>query len=1097
MDAAAMSEALGQFKPNSQLFGILAVALIAYAYLYFTSAGRKLRDHLGETMFANWRLALLAATGLVLSAASGWTTWDGMRNFTKEPILSFMITFGIQGVMLIVAWLIGESFATGMQQRPSSSSRGVSLHAVEPVVGTVLGILLFAATALLIVNQTGATEPAISGSSSASSGYLLPTGLLVAVMLILLLLVLIMNAGRDIAGNYLQAMRVIVRSAVLWVMFLACMATSVFFSFDSLFSTIFPKQERTRAAELRAQNQVAGVITDVSALASRRRLEEQDRLFLTESWRSYDATLERLVETARQAPAALQKHFEDKIRASQEVVAQRQQEKATAESQLVRLKQRSDILTGKIAGARDEVVQLTPVVEELKSQLFAKDREIVAKKAEADAEAGGIGVTAKSGRGPKYREIVAQMRILEAEHKNIRLQLNEYEKRLKEARRELAQGEAELSTAQGELATLQGRARTADQLIQQAENVRAPSEPVFDPSSALRQLERARISFRQAPGAANLVQIQGLCNTLTSVMTQIPALQSQTTQIDCDPGQVNEAAGRVFALNDGITALTATCIGGDKLPQSGGADTLFQFARKCVQDAGLPSSDTDELRTRINYLELNRDDRAHRFVVTSNAFSDGNKLAYLALAIAIAIDSLVFMSGLFGANAVRSPLTDVPSYKGRSAQQLEAIIDTALQPHAYETARLVLGALRPITPVDGFTAEIIVEDTDPHATDLRRLLNAGSSIGAVRHGDQGDRVYEVRAEFFEYLSIAAQREFEKDRNRVHVAELERTISVALMPDIATNADVVLSYMHPIQEDRGFMAEIILSEIGPPAHLKVVRSALNAGAVYERVQRVKGSSSHYWIHSDFYKIASVLRARLLAASAPVPGGRLQAADNTQGLTGAQIGGEAYAAQSQLAVPAAGQLTDETRASKPSSIEENVRAHLISALGVDRHLYEEARQKKGAAVAAKGMLERLINDADLKISERLQRYMDRAQDRIDNAANEMKVRFGQADYAEDIIDDVGSEFHRLLPALSFRVNGLYHSIIREIIRQLEQDAERGELDTADQGILPKLRNHEEDIMNAGSVDAVLSAIAGYLDEQNDDLPRFVRNNATQKI
>ena len=57
------------------------------------------------------------APGIVLSLASGWTTWDGMKNFTGEPILSAMVTFGIQGVMLIVAWLIGESFATGMNQQ--------------------------------------------------------------------------------------------------------------------------------------------------------------------------------------------------------------------------------------------------------------------------------------------------------------------------------------------------------------------------------------------------------------------------------------------------------------------------------------------------------------------------------------------------------------------------------------------------------------------------------------------------------------------------------------------------------------------------------------------------------------------------------------------------------------------------------------------------------------------------------------------------------------------------------------------------------------------------------------------------------------------
>ena len=70
----------------------------------------------------NWQLFLLASTGVALSVASGYTTWDGLRNFTQAPLLSVLIAFGIQGVMLIVAWLIGESFARGMHQRGRSGN---------------------------------------------------------------------------------------------------------------------------------------------------------------------------------------------------------------------------------------------------------------------------------------------------------------------------------------------------------------------------------------------------------------------------------------------------------------------------------------------------------------------------------------------------------------------------------------------------------------------------------------------------------------------------------------------------------------------------------------------------------------------------------------------------------------------------------------------------------------------------------------------------------------------------------------------------------------------------------------------------------------
>lgn len=96
--------------------------LIALALSGF---GKRVRSVIEDMFFTNWQLTLLGTAALVLSLAGGWTTWDGMRNFTGEPVLSLMFTFGIHGVMLIVAWLIGESFATGMNQR-SASGKGLT-----------------------------------------------------------------------------------------------------------------------------------------------------------------------------------------------------------------------------------------------------------------------------------------------------------------------------------------------------------------------------------------------------------------------------------------------------------------------------------------------------------------------------------------------------------------------------------------------------------------------------------------------------------------------------------------------------------------------------------------------------------------------------------------------------------------------------------------------------------------------------------------------------------------------------------------------------------------------------------------------------------
>jgi len=177
----------------------------------------------------------------------------------------------------------------------------------------------------------------------------------------------------------------------------------------------------------------------------------------------------------------------------------------------------------------------------------------------------------------------------------------------------------------------------------------------------------------------------------------------------------------------------------------------------------------------------------------------------------------------------------------------------------------MLGAMKPMTPTAGFTARVVVADGDPHAADLRRVLNAGSSIGAVRHCDDHDHIYEVRSELFEYLSIVAKREYEKDKSRMDLAELERTVSVALLPEVGANAEMVLSHMHPIVERHGFMAEIKLAEVAEPADLRTLRNALNAGSVYERVQRAGTDASHFYIHTDFFKSLTALRGRLMLSA----------------------------------------------------------------------------------------------------------------------------------------------------------------------------------------------------------------------------------------
>ena len=69
-------------------YGVLAPVLLALtAALWRSGFLARLMRLVEETMLGNWQLALLGAAALALSLASGYTTFDGLRNFTSAPLL--------------------------------------------------------------------------------------------------------------------------------------------------------------------------------------------------------------------------------------------------------------------------------------------------------------------------------------------------------------------------------------------------------------------------------------------------------------------------------------------------------------------------------------------------------------------------------------------------------------------------------------------------------------------------------------------------------------------------------------------------------------------------------------------------------------------------------------------------------------------------------------------------------------------------------------------------------------------------------------------------------------------------------------------------
>lgn len=870
---AAMRDVSGAIAANPGSFlsyMLAAIALMSMVSLLWRARERLMKAIEGA-LFTNWQLGLLGTTGIVLSLASGYTTWDGMRNFTGEPILSGMVTFGIQGVMLIAAWLIGESFAVGMNQQRVRVAGARGSFGLDPgiakALGAVIGIALFV-TAMTLLLQPATTDGR-SGVSTPIAWSKLGDNLLMVVSGLLLIAFIALNATSDMVKPYLQSGRIIIRNMVIWVMFLACMATSVFFSFDSLFSSIFPQSERARAAELRAQNQVAGILSDIEQRIVGSRLEEAQAMFATPGFQTYDAQLDRLTEASRAAAPEIERYFNDQIEERNRAVKQQQERMTTAQSGQAGLALKKQSLADELLRLKSDRPGLAADFGQKQADVTQRQREIDTKRVEAMAEAGGVEGTGKEGKGPIYRQRMEELGKLQAALKIAEERQSDARKRLTAVESRITQIEREQSALDGDLAKLKGEQETAEQRIKLTqEQLPSDAGARVDPSRVTPAFESARAEFRQEPTQDRLLKVQQLCTQIYAAMaTASPATKKAVAGIDCDPKQAAEAASVVFALNAGSEAFGRTCKGGDKLAPLTSTDALFGFARKCLVDSGLTSKETEQLRTKINFIELNRDDKAHRFVVTLNAFNDGNRLAYLALSIAIAIDSLIFMSGLFGANALRSPLSDVPSPRARSAQQLEATINAALGKAPYDTAHLVLSELRPITNTDGFSSVITLDGLDKVSADrIRLVLTAGADIRAVEAISASPERYRVRSELREYLSSVVDRHLKTDKTVHHKARVEQVAAAALRPHVQEHADIVIGHLHPMKPVDGFTSTVSLAALAASNQLpdlydaRVVRRVMNAGATVEMVAPDKTEDGRFYVRPDFYEALLMLSAR---------------------------------------------------------------------------------------------------------------------------------------------------------------------------------------------------------------------------------------------
>ncbi|MEL6422228.1 MAG: hypothetical protein AAFQ42_07270 [Pseudomonadota bacterium] len=755
---------------------------------------------------------------------SNFTCPGGNTDGCVAPrILSFMITFGIQGIMLIAAWLIGETFAANNASQRSYRSGWFTGGMVIASAIIAIGLVGF----VLQPDQFG--NYAQYATFDPNTLALLKPGLgLIALVGGAVVLFLILSR-REIAGPYLSGAMVVLRNIPLWIMFLSCMATSVFFSFDSLFSEIFPQKDRERAASLRVENRVQGVLQDVQKQLETARLRETRALFTSPSWNAFSTGLTKLVETAEGAPQAVK---DRKLQQLAEQTTQRAEIEArsraadarqtTLDTERTRLRSQLEELDTRRAPAQEQI-------RALDDELAKKRTEIVTAQTAAEGELRGVRGTGNAGAGPEFRR-------LRREVQNLELDATEIERRLAAARKRVVAINEEAATKRARLAEI-GRAlidveRTRTEAQQSLsifeQSGRNTLSGDLDAAGGIRALEEARKKFRREPTEAGLERVQQLCTSLDATMREVKVIGASGEVVNCDTGDAAVRANGIFRIRDAEQRFRAACTQGEKLPR-GDATATLNFGSVCIQNSGLAGEETESFRSELNRIGLNRDDQAHRFVVSWNAFNDGNALAYLALGIALAIDGLVFMSGLFGANVVRSPLSFLRE------EEIERKIDNALGDSKLAAIGAVIRSIRSYDgPIVGSFLHQISRRAVEEDEDVMRMVAAGQDMGVVRYEEtpreradgvvETDRRFALHADFNQQLQAAYARHqsryveansHDPKRSPEEIRKITRPQLInALRPHVFDNAQDFLKQIEPDSARVGFMG--VVSRPEPPS-----------------------------------------------------------------------------------------------------------------------------------------------------------------------------------------------------------------------------------------------------------------------------------------
>lgn len=434
--------------------------------------------------------------------------------------------------------------------------------------------------------------------------------------------------------------------------FVVCFTLSVFFSFNSLFNVIFAAERQQEASLGRVRDGATEVVNRAERRLKTQLVDQFTALTESDRYRTWRGDVMAVADLAQRAGPDLRAR----------VVEERNVQRREAE----RLASEASQLVGRQGGLDNEIAtlerrlanldatrpELAAGLPELQARVPQLEIAVTNKKAEMDAEEGGIGETGQSGRGPVWASLEKEQRILQAELRRMRELLALKRSRLAEHDAQHAEVDRQLRATRELADNLTAEIAAARQRSEAARAKLANFGTDGGVEATVQALRDQMSRFEITEDLVHLDRTQSLCNQLYDTMAELERPPPGLTQRSCDLDLTATLVTPIRETRVALAELTRRCTGQEAqslhaLPLEGALDT----ARACLEITKLPFRQLRDLRNELDRLEREEGPHASEFTQTTNALFAGEKDALFALVIAISIDLLVLFTGLIGAKS--------------------------------------------------------------------------------------------------------------------------------------------------------------------------------------------------------------------------------------------------------------------------------------------------------------------------------------------------------------------------------------------------------------------------------------------------------------